>query len=219
MKYCSKCSVHVRGSEDFCPLCQQELTGQKTPSPYPFIPAIFKQHPLFLRLLALSTAGATIICVIINLLLPQSGFWSVYVFLGILYFWLSLIIILREKQSLIKNIVMQTIVFSLFGLIFDLLTGWHGWSLNFFLPLSISVGLISTTLLVRIKKIPAANYLFYLIIIFIFSLIPLGLLIFQQITIPLPTYICLGLIILAFLELFLFHRENLFQELQKRFHL
>ena len=80
MKYCENCKVSVRGNGEFCPLCQHTLIGEGSEEVYPKLPTLFHQHALFFKLLIFITAAAGIICVAINLLLPQSGYWSVFVF-------------------------------------------------------------------------------------------------------------------------------------------
>ena len=91
MKYCEKCRVSVPGDLRTCPLCQGDLSGQGEPSrgTFPALPAPKHPHRGLLQLIGLGTIAAAAVCIAVNLSLPQSGWWSVFVVAGVISFWLT----------------------------------------------------------------------------------------------------------------------------------
>ena len=78
MKYCEKCKVSVPNPKQRCPLCQGMLTGGDgtETETFPNIPTIYRQYSLYFRLMILGSVAAGVISVMINMLLPDSGWWS-----------------------------------------------------------------------------------------------------------------------------------------------
>lgn len=218
MKYCEKCGVKVRGAETVCPLCQRSLSGEAEESVYPPIPTVYRQHETFFKILILSTIAAGVVCAAVNLLLPQSGYWAVFVVLGILCFWVSLAYAVRRKDNIPKNITVQVFLVSILGFGWDLLIGWRGWSLNFVIPIACSVALLSLAIIARVMKLPPGDYIVYLIVDIVFGIAPLVFYLTGLLSIALPSIICISLSVLTLSALIVFEGKNMFQELTKRFH-
>ena len=157
MQYCKQCNVSVSGADDICPLCQQNLTGEKERPLYPKIQTVYKKHQLFFKLLFGGTASAAIISVGINLILSQTGFWSIYVVFGIISFWISLVNVLKRKDNLLKSIAVQAFVLTVLSVILDLIMGWSNWSIDYFIPITYSVELISLYIIAIVKNYPLKN--------------------------------------------------------------
>ena len=218
MKYCVKCGVKVHGAENVCPLCQHSLSGESEERVYPPVPTVYRQHEIFFKILILSTIAAGVACCAVNLLLPQHGYWSVFVILGILCFWISLAYAVRRKDNIPKNITVQVFLISVLGLGWDLLTGWRGWSLNFVIPIACSVALLSLAIIAKVMKIPPGDYIVYLIVDILFGIAPLVFYLTGLVSIALPSIICISLSILTLSALIVFEGKNMFQEMIKRFH-
>ena len=219
MKYCHQCSVSIQDSDQKCPLCQNTLSGLKEPNSYPTIPILFAHYSLLFKILAFISLSIVVICLIINLSLVNSGYWSVFVILGVIYFWTIFLIALREKNRLFKNIFWQTFLISFFSIIFDFATGWHGWSLNFFLPIASATALLILNILTLTKKIVPEHYLIYTILVIFLGILPMILLLMGLITISLPTNLCLGISLLTFFKLIIFNGRDLLAEIYRRFHI
>ena len=87
MKYCAKCKVTVTGAGTRCPLCQGGLQENGEPDVrgaiFPNIPDTLHKHSLFFRILILVSVAAVVICGVINLILPEHGWWSLFVLAGV----------------------------------------------------------------------------------------------------------------------------------------
>ncbi len=219
MKYCDKCRVTIRGNEAVCPLCQNRLSGTDEEEIFPAVPTIYRQFELFFKLLILLTILAGISCVAVNLILPQSGYWSVFVVLGILCFWISLAYAVRKKDDIPKSITAEVVILSLLSIGWDWFTGWRGWSLDFVLPITCIAAMISLAIIARVTKMPAGDYIVYLIVDILFGIVPLIFYLTGLVSIVTPSVVCIALSVLSLSVLILFEGKNMLQEIVKNFHL
>lgn len=219
MKYCKLCKVSVYGMVSRCPLCQGALTGEGVPSPFPPVQRDTRAQRLFFRLLIFISIAAALVCVLVNALLPRTGAWSVFVVAGIACLWLSAGVAMRKRRSLLKNISWQAILLSALAIIWDICTHWHAWSVNFVVPCVFLATMLLTPLLARLLRMPSNAYLVYFCLVFSFGLIPAVFLLSGLVTIPLPSFLSVGVSVLSLLALCVFGGRAIAAELHRRFHL
>lgn len=221
MKRCEKCNIAVADPKTRCPLCGGMLSegdGSEVET-FPSIPTRYKQYSLYFRLLILISVGIGIVSVMLNLLLPQSGLWSLIVVGSLLCLWLLLSTAMRKTNNISKNILWQSILLSFLLVGWDLFTGWHRWSVNFVLPALYVAAMLGISIVSRAMRLKAEDYIIYLLVDILFGLIPL---IFFLTGLAEIGWLCLLSVIVSVLSLtsvFLFSEINLWQELKKRFHL
>ncbi|MET1247690.1 DUF6320 domain-containing protein [Sporolactobacillus sp. STCC-11] len=218
MKYCEKCKVSIRGKDTNCPLCQNRLSGTDEEELYPFVPTIYRQYELFFKLLIFSTIMIGVLCVAVNLILPDSGYWSLFVVVGIACFWISLIYALQKKGNIPNNITAQVFILSLLSIGWDWITDWRGWSLNYVIPIGCSVAMISLAIIAKVTKMPAEDYIVYFITDILFGIVPLILYLTGQVGFIIPSVICISLSVLSLSALILFEGKNVLREMAKNFH-
>ena len=134
MKYCEKCRVSVPGDLRACPLCQGDLSGQGEPGrgTFPALPAPKHPHRGLLQLIGLGTIAAAAVCIAVNLSLPQSGWWSVFVVAGVISFWLTFWVVVKKRGNIPKTILWQVGLISALALFWDWWTGVRlCWSVDF----------------------------------------------------------------------------------------
>ncbi len=218
MRTCKICGVKVRGTETFCPLCQHRLSGEPGESAYPEIPTVYKQNELLFKSLILFSVAVGIACAAINLLLPEGGCWSVFVALGILCFWVSLAYAVRKRDNIPKNITVQVFLVSVLSFGWDRLTGWHGWSLDFVIPIACGAALLSLFILAKVMRLPPEEYLIYFMADILFGVVPLVFYLTGLIRIVVPSVICISLSLLSLSVLIVFEGREMVRELSRRFH-
>ncbi|MDD4689100.1 MAG: DUF6320 domain-containing protein [Eubacteriales bacterium] len=218
MSQCNQCNVTVRGSNKVCPLCQNQLIGDVDESLYPEISTVYNQYRLIFKILAAITLSGGIVCIGINLMLPKSGFWSVFTVFGILCFWLSVIIVLKRRGNLLKTITFQVLAFSLLFIALDFFIGWTGWSLNFFIPIACTVAVLSIAIIAKLKNIPTEDYGVYLIVDLLFCIVPIVFYFTGLISAVLPSLFCMAVSVVTCVSQIVFEGKNLWQEIVKRFH-
>lgn len=218
MRTCKKCGVKVRGAETLCPLCQHRLPGEPEQAVFPQTPTVYRQHELFFKCLILSSVAAGVICAAVNLLLPAGGFWSAFVIFGILCFWVSLAYAVRKMDNIPKNITVQVFLVSILSFGWDLMTGWHAWSLDYVIPIACSAAMLSLIIIAKVMKLPPGEYIVYFMVDILFGVVPLVFYLAGLIHIAMPSVICISLSCLSLSALIIFEGKEMLQELVRRFH-
>lgn len=221
MKTCEKCNITVSGDFHKCPLCQNTLAGERHGdcSVYPFVPIIRYKHSLLFRLLQLCSAAVVIISLTVNWMLPESGYWSLLITAGVACIWLSLVIAIRKRHNILKNLTYQVTVVSILSLLWDVMTGWHGWSIDFVIPIAFITAMSVTPILARIFKMETGTYMVYLFLLILYGIIPSAFVLTGWSDIVYPSIICVAGSLLSFAGLLIFEGVNMIEELKRRLHL
>ncbi len=221
MKYCDKCKVKIAGDREKCPLCQGMVTDIGGPSRevFPKIPTVYRQHNLLFRLLIFASIVAGVVSVAINLLLPQAGWWSLFVLLGIGCMWVSLFFAVRKRHNIPKNIMYQVVFVSGLSVIWDLVTHWRGWSIDYVIPSACFLAMISLAVLFKVMKMPVRDYLIYFALDGLFGIVPIIFFLTGCLNVLYPSLICVAVSVISLAALAVFAGENMLAELKRRLHL
>lgn len=219
MYHCNNCKVDIAGHRSICPLCQGALSqGEPSPEVFPAIPTVTREHNLYFKSLLFCSIAASIICLFINAMVPQSGLWSLIVVGAILCVWISVSIAVYKRSNIIKNMMWQVVTISALCVIWDALTGWHGWSVDYLLPILSVCALLTMLVVLRVLKRYIAEYLIYLFMAAILGVFPVLLWALDVVNVIYPTLICVGVSMITFAAIAVFHFERLKAELKRRFH-
>ncbi len=219
MKHCDNCGVDVRGTDPVCPLCQAPLSGTDEPPVWPVIPTVYSRFRLFFKILGAATAAAGIISLAVNLMVPQSGFWSLFVVAGLVCLWLCLALAIRKRHKIPRNILTQVVLISLLSLLWDLGTGFHGWSVDYVIPILCIAAMIAVAVVSQVLHMAPSDYLFSMMTDALFGVVPLILYLTGHVTVIYPSICCAALSILSFVTLLIFQGRAVYEELAKRFHI
>jgi hypothetical protein len=221
MKTCEKCAVSVSGGFGKCPLCQNTLIGeeQNEYETFPFIPLVINKHSLLFRLLLLCSALAVIISFTVNWMLPQSGFWSLFVVAGVACLWVSLLTAIRKRHNILKNLSYQVTIISILSVLWDVFTGWHGWSVDYVVPIAFTSVMTATAILARILKMQTETYMVYSVLLIVYGIIPAIFVLSGLSAIIYPSLICVAGSLLSLAALLIFEGRNMIEELKRRLHL
>lgn len=221
MKYCKKCGVSIGEDTQRCPLCQG--TVQPAPGPsrqvFPLVPTIYRQHSLFFKLLILGSVAAGLLCLVINRMLPQSGYWSLFVVAAIACFWVVLFIAVRKRHSILKNILYQTVVVGILSVLWDKFTGWRGWSVEYAIPCLFMAVMIALPILAKVMKMPENTYLIYCCIFILFGIIPAVFILAGIVQVDYPSLFCVAVSLICLTALLVFEGAGMRAELRRRLHL
>ena len=229
MKNCEKCGVYVRGGFERCPLCKNTLTktaakedGMDKTEQYetfPFIPLVRQQHNLLYRIFELLTAAAVIGSAAVNFMLPGSGFWSLFVAGGAACLWIGTAVAIRKRNNILKNVTYQATMASVFAVLWDVFTGWRGWSVDFVIPIAFVCAMSATAILARVLKLRTGTYIIYFFLLMIYGIIPAIFLASGLCRIVYPSLICVACSLFSFAALLIFEGGNMIEELKRRLHL
>ena len=189
MLFCEQCQAHVEGSLQRCPLCQSPLTGQPEENAYPVLPPAKSSLRLSLRLAALAST------------------------------WLVLGVTVRKRGSPMKAVVWQLGVISAVTFLWDLCTGFAGWSLDFVLPIFIPCAQLAAFIVVKALSLRPAEYLFCLTVCILVGFVPLIPLLCGALGVVYPTVICVSISLIALAGLLLFKGSALKDDAVRRLHL
>ncbi len=153
------------------------MTGEPDgESVFPEIPYKEEKNELLIRLLALGTVIAAATCIAVNYIWQDYGWWSVYVSAGLLSVWFAVGIAVKKHGNPPKAVLWQVCAGTCLIFAWDYCTGFHGWSLDFVVPILYICSLFLMTVLVRFLHLKPQDYLVYLGWNLLLGLIPLGLL-------------------------------------------
>lgn len=218
MKYCEKCRVNVAGDREECPLCQSPINGESTDEVFPYVPERYKKLSLFFKIVILALIVGMVVSVIINIAIPGHGWWSLFVVAGAFCGSISFITVIKKRKNILKNLMYQTVLLSVFAALWDYFTGWHMWSVNIVIPVLFILVIVSMYVLSKILKINAEEHMVYLLVLMLFGIIPIIFLVTDILWTPIPSAICAGFSIISFFTLLLFEGEKMWQEFSKRLH-
>lgn len=217
MRYCQQCRIQLTGAPERCPLCQGPLTGKPGEPPYPQVP--LPSNRLAIRWAALATVAAGAICGMVNLSVPESGWWSLFVIAGLATSWLLLWAAMRKQGRPAKAILWQLGMVCALALLWDLCTGFHGWSVDFVAPIFIPCMQLAMAVTARALRLRKGEYLFFLALSLAAGLLPLASLACGLLRVVYPSVICGGISIVGLAALLLFKGSELREEITRRTHL
>ncbi|WP_444641627.1 DUF6320 domain-containing protein [Caproiciproducens sp. R1] len=221
MMYCKNCGIHLPGKYGCCPLCKGKLTGtpEEAGNVFPMIPPRRETEQILLVWLAFGSVAAAAISTAINLILPSGGWWFLFVLGGIGSIWISLALVLKKRKNIPKTILWQVGLLSVLAFVWDRFTGFHGWSLDYVLPILCTGAMNAMAVIAKVRKLDIQNYILYLIIDCVFGLLSFTLLVMGKIHIIIPTLVCFVSTIIFLAALLFFEGKALLAEIQRRFHL
>ena len=219
MRRCNKCGVDVRTSGEVCPLCQARLTGDAESDVFPNIPTVFSRFSLLFKLLAFVTVTGGLISVALDLMIDDGLSWSVFVLLGIVSFWVLIFFAVSKRNNIPKNITYQVMLVGVISVIWDYITGWYSWSIDFVIPIACVVAIVLLGLLGKILKMPSGDYIFSMIAEGLFGIIPMILYALKLVHVIYPSIICFTLSLISIASLLIFAGKDIISGMKKRLHL
>lgn len=221
MQYCPSCRVHIAGDKRCCPLCGGKLEGTGDPKSEIF-PQLAPYGPVarrVLRILTLTGAGATAVCVLVNLLVGTEVWWSLFVAAGVACGILTAALGIAYRRDIPQNIAWETALAILLAILWDAATGWRGWSLDFVFPCVCATGLLMEIALGLIMKMPVYTMTGPLGALGLAGLVPGILVLLGQVRIALPSVLCAVCSFLFLAALLIFRRRTAWGEVRRRFHM
>ncbi len=220
MQYCPSCQIHIAGNKCCCPLCGGALEGKGDPQSeiFPRLTPTRSMARRVLRILALTGAAATAVCVLINLAMGTAVWWSLFVAGGVACGILTVAIGIAYRRDIPQNIAWETALVILLAILWDAATGWLGWSLDFVFPCACATGLVMEIALWGILKTPVHVVAGPMGGLGLAALVPGMLVLVGLVNFALPSLLCTAFSILFLAVLVLLRRRTAWGELRRRFH-
>lgn len=221
MLRCKNCNVDLPDNPKHCPLCGNSVSSgdEAESSCFPNLKPYKNSIRLrLMRLAAFLSVCIVLVCVFINFIVKGS-FWSVFVAAGIGSFWADYAVMAKRYKTPIKSIVWQTVLVSAIAVIWDIATGWKGWSVDFVFPIVCSCSSIAIFLGIKLGRLDIRDYILYLIMDDILGIMPLAAVLILKRGIILPSGISFMISAILFIMLLFFRWRELHNEVQRRMHI
>lgn len=221
MRRCTACDVDLEGAWGHCPLCSAPVSGDPVPDPMPAVPLRFSRKRV-LRALFLGSLGVIVASFAAQLLfLRDSDGIGVLrsVWLGVSSMWLVVMMAAAQRRNVAKGTVYLVVLIGLVCVYWDYLTGWHGWSLSYAVPIVCASSIAALVITVRLMRIEVGEHIVYSGVTVLLGLAPIGFLALGWVTPALPSALCGGLSLGALAYLQLARGRHVRHELAKRLHL
>lgn len=145
--------------------------------------------------------------------------WTLFTAAGIGSMWLALAIGFVKRYNLMKNAMWQLIIVTVGCVLWDIFTGWHGWSVDFVLPIVCMVILLSMFIITKVQKNTAREYMIYFVMAGGYGVIlPLILLLTNVVKFRIICTVCVVVCFLFLAALVIFKGKEFREEMHKKFH-
>lgn len=224
MHICDNCGVALPDDPRFCPLCWQE-TREEGPAGAcgePVLPPLGTEASpsrTFLGIMAFASVAAGAVSVGINLVFPTGGWWCLFVLAGLASLWISFGVMLKKRQNLPKGILWQVSILSVLALLWDVFTGYQGWSVDYVLPILYTCAMIAMLVVAKIRRLNIQDYILYLLMSCVVGIVSLVLVVVGAAKVVIPSAVCFVCSVIFLSVLLFFEGRALRAELIRRFHL
>lgn len=145
--------------------------------------------------------------------------WTLFSAGGVASMWLASTIGFFKRYNLLKNAMWQLVIMTNVSILWDWLTGWRGWSVDFVLPIVSMAILLCMVVIAAVQKWQAKEYMAYLVMASAYGLLlPLLLLLFGAVQLQLPSLIGIAVCFLFLAGILLFKWKEFREEMDKKFH-
>lgn len=172
-----------------------------------------------LQIFTFCCIAAIVISMMTDIIISPGVHWSVFVAAGCATMWLTMAVGYVKRFNLLKNAAWQLLIMSGICVLWDLGTGWRGWSVNIGIPDICLLIQVVMLIISRIRSLSPREYMIYYVMAAVYSMIlPLILLVTGVIHYKTPSVICIGCSFLLLIVLILFKRKEFKEEMHKKFH-
>ncbi len=219
---CMRCKINIVDDTLECPLCHGVLDGESDAEiglsvTYPNVAETMKLAILVIRIVIFASIIVFAAAMIVNYITFDGVYWSAIVGVGLFMGCLTLVLLLKERKSLQRNIQIQMWMVIIFSIFMDYLMDFRGWSLGYAIPItvvSIDIGVI-IFMIIRISGWQA--FIMTEIVTFLISVITLVLMIKGVTDITLFAMIAVGFTGLVLLGTVMLGQRMISDEIQRRF--
>ncbi len=225
MKRCEYCKIEITGEREKCPLCQAELVADRNRAGddygerFKYFATVYSQHAFFFKIMIFISVVAAVAVVSINLILPETGLWSLFAVFGIISIWTSLFFAVRKRRNVPKGMLYQVVIVSGLCIAWDFATSWKGWSIDYVVPLLCIAVMITLAVLSRIMEWKIEHMIAYFLIDAVFGIVPIVFYFTGLLSVIIPSIICVACSLISIAAIIVFNGTSIKAELNRRFNI
>ena len=218
MKECEACKIKFNTNEKYCPICHNPLKGECNDTVFP-LNTKYKESSMLLKILLFLSITILLIFNFLELYETKSIHYSLYIGLGLITNYITVLHIVKNYQNLYKMMGKYgTIVVALL-LVWYFLTK-RPVITNYVIPIVCILELVFNFLIgVVIKDRYIFKYSGQLLMNLFLLLVPVILVLFKLTTKNFLSYICCLLCIISIIGLLIFFLQEIKEELSKIFNI
>lgn len=222
MKYCNKCLISIKTNHDYCPLCHQTLEIVKEEDIVEKFP-VYKGrlrpvHQITRKIMMFISITSVVILFVINFFTGFDSLWSLIPIGSTLFFWLLMTVGIFSRHNIAFKLFILTITLIFFVYMIDELSASEGWALDYVAPLLLFSCNAAISFIILVKRINYRDYISYLLLIALFSIVPVIFLFTDIITVLWPSLASFALAIFILTFIIFFFPKSIKDEIKKRFH-
>jgi len=163
--------------------------------------------------------AAAVLAVAINMMFARGSFWSWIAVGGIASLWMTLMVGYYKRHNLLKDAMWQLIWITCGCMIWDVLIGWRGWSIDYAFPAASIAVMLSMLVIAKLQSHTAREYMIYLLMAAGYScIVPTILLMVGAVHFIYLSVICSALGFLVVIGLMIFRWKEFKEEIEKNFY-
>ena len=215
------CKVEILDKTDKCPLCNHvlEWDGDEKEGLYPNARIQSRKYQFLENVFLFASIAVWIVLLIIDYVTDPAFLWSFTAGLLIIYANVILRLTILGKSSYMAKIIWTIIIGMAFLIEADLMTGNHGWGVNFAMPTAVLLWDIAIVILMLfINKRNWHSYIIDQLTALLACGVMLVLMLFDIITFPYYAFGVQIFTILTFVGTLIIGDRKAREELKRRFH-
>ena len=221
MQYCRRCKAWIENPSRRCPLCQGVLEGEPEPEGqlFPDVTRTTSGMEFGFRVFTFVCVALAVVGCAANMIFLSQVFWGGFVAVAVGCMWVLTAVGLRKRRNLLKNTLWQMVLLSGIFLLWDFLTGYRGWSLEYAIPIAILLVFPILTVMVKVMNLPAVYYMIYYILTCSAGILQLLLLPVGILKMEIPCIVCGAVSCLVLAGLVIFQGKSFWDEVKKKTHM
>ena len=140
----------LKNEQVSCTIRENDLPGQKEEQ---------KQQMKLFESFTFLCIVLAVVCNLIDYLLDGHIGWAWFVTAGAFCTWLMVSVAYVKRRNLLKNEMWQLVIAAVAGVLWDVFTGWRGWSVDYLLPLAALAVICSMWVITAVQKLEVAEYM------------------------------------------------------------
>lgn len=156
----------------------------------------------------------------INTMINSGIYWAVFVTGLICSTWLVFVTGFKKRHNLLKNGMWEMMLITVGCVLWDIGTKWKGWSVGYVFPIAVICIITFMLTAIRVQKLKAKDYMIYLLMAGSYGMtVPFIFLLTRVVTNTIPSLLCVMFSFLLLVALIIFKKEEVLQEIHKKFHI
>lgn len=186
-------------------------------SVYPEVPLRMDSHKM-VRWLTVISIVISLFAILYRAFVPDTRLSLRFVAILLVGLWAVVVSLIRKRRNPNKAVLYQVGIFAGLTILWDFLSGWTGWSINYALPLVITVSMIAGVVVATFSRLRSGDKVLYLQGTAVLGFISFVLLLLNIVTPKWPSIVVVifSIVVLAYTMIRFY--DEIKREIRKRFH-